>query len=232
MNAIHSGVSWLRTNRRRLVMAALVMLLAAAGTIVLADRVCQRVARERIFRSVGSVPVKDVALVLGTSKTTRAGNPNLHFKHRMDAAAALYGAGKVKHLLVSGDNHIRSYDEATDMRDALVAAGVPAGAITCDYAGFRTLDSVVRAQSVFGLTNFAIVTEEFHSPRAVWIARRHKLDVVAFAAPDVPLASWSVRVKAREYLARVLCAADLYVLHRKPKFPGPPEPILLSSQAR
>jgi vancomycin permeability regulator SanA len=150
----------------------------------------------------------------------------------MDVAAALFRTGKVKHLLVSGDNHIKSYDEATDMRDALLAAGVPPSAITCDYAGFRTLDSVMRAQSVFGLTNFAIVTEEFHCPRAVWIARRHKLDVVAFAAPDVPLASWSVRVKAREYLARVLCAADLYVLHRKPKFPGPPEPILLSSQAQ
>lgn len=178
------------------------------------------------------MPAQGVALVLGTSKTTRAGNPNLHFKHRMDAAVALYRAGKVKHLLVSGDNHIKSYDEATDMRDALVSAGVPVGAITCDYAGFRTLDSVMRAQSVFGLTNFAIVTEEFHSPRAVWIARRHGLDVVAFAAPDVPLVSWSVRAKTREYLARVLCAADLYVLHRKPKFPGPPEPILLSSQAQ
>jgi SanA protein len=144
----------------------------------------------------------------------------------------LYHAGKVKHLLVSGDNHIKSYDEPTDMRDALVAAGVPTKAITCDYAGFRTLDSVVRAKSVFGLTNFMIVTEEFHCPRAVWIARRHGLEAVAFAAPDVPLASWSVRVKAREYLARVLCAADLYVLNRNPKFPGPPEPILLSSDTR
>jgi SanA protein len=232
MNVIHSRVRWLRAHRRRLIIMALAMLLAAAGMIVLADRACQRVSRERIFHSVDSVPVKDVALVLGTSRSTRAGNTNLHFKHRMDAAAALYRAGKVKHLLVSGDNHIKSYDEPTDMRDALVTAGVPPGAITCDYAGFRTLDSVIRAQSVFGLTNFVIVTEEFHCPRAVWIARRHGLEAVAFAAPDVPLVSWSVRVKAREYLARVWCAADLYVLHRKPKFPGPPEPILLSSQAR
>jgi SanA protein len=107
---------------------------------------------------------------------------------------------------------------------------VPASAITCDYAGFRTLDSVLRARSAFGLTNFAIVTEEFHCPRAVWIARRHGLDAVAFVAPDVPLASWSVRVKVRECLARVLCAADLYVFRRKPKFPGPPEPIQLSSR--
>jgi len=232
MNAFHSGIRWLRAHRRHLVVAALAMLLASAAMIVFADRVCQRAARNRIFRSVDSLPVKDVALVLGTSKTTRAGNANLHFKNRMAAAAALYRAGKVKHLLVSGDNHIKTYDEPTDMHDALVAAGVPAAAITRDYAGFRTLDSVMRAQSVFGLTNFIIVTEEFHCPRAVWIARRHGLEAVAFAAPDVPLASWSVRVKAREYLARVLCAADLYVLNRSPRFPGPPEPILLSSDVR
>jgi SanA protein len=225
------SLRWLQTNRRRAAVAALTALLASTGAILVADRICQRAAKDHVFRSVDSVPGKDVALVLGTSKTLRSGKPNLHFKHRMDAAAALYRAGKVQHLLVSGDNHIKSYDEPTDMRDALVAAGVPANAITCDYAGFRTLDSVMRAQSVFGLTNFLIVTEEFHCPRAVWIARRHGLEAVAFAAPDVPMASWSVRVKAREYLARVLCAADLYLLNRSPKFPGPPEPILLSSRA-
>ena len=230
MNPISRG--WLRANRRRMLGLSLAMLLFMGGAAVFADRACQRAARNRIFRSLDAVPAREVAVVLGTSKTTRAGQPNLHFQHRMEAAAALYRAGKVKHLLVSGDNHIKTYDEPTDMRDALVAAGVPARAITCDYAGFRTLDSVMRAQLVFGLTNFLVVTEEFHCPRAVWIARRHQLDAVAFAAPDVPLASWSIRARAREALARVWCAADLYVLNRKPKFPGPPEPILLSSDTR
>lgn len=140
----------------------------------------------------------------------------------------LYRSGKVRHLLVSGDNHTTGYDEATDMRDALVSVGVPTNAITCDYAGFRTLDSVLRANSVFGLNRFTIVTEEFHCPRALWIARRHGLDAVAFAAPDLN-ARWSARVKAREVLARAWCALDLYLLNRKPKFPGPSEPILLSS---
>jgi SanA protein len=227
-----NGINWLRANRRRLVVTAFAALLGVSGLIVGADRLCQRAARGRIFHSIESIPVRDVALVLGTSKTTHAGNTNLHFRHRIESALALYRAGKVRHLLVSGDNHVSTYDEPTDMHDALVSAGVPAHAITRDYAGFRTLDSVMRARSVFGLTNFVIVTEEFHCPRAVWIARRHGLEVIAFAAPDVPLASWSVRVKAREHLARVLCAADLYLLNRRPKFPGPPEPILLSSQVR
>jgi SanA protein len=140
----------------------------------------------------------------------------------------LFKSGKVRHLLVSGDNSVKNYDEPTDMRDALVEAGVPKEAITCDYAGLRTLDSVVRAKTVFGLTKFTIVTEEFHCPRSVWIARRHGLDVVAFAAPDLSV-RWSARVKSREALARLWCAVDLYVVNRQPKFAGPPQKIVLGS---
>lgn len=120
------------------------------------------------------------------------------------------------------------YDEPTDMRDALVTSGVPEIAITRDYAGFRTLDSVIRAREVFGLTQYTIITEEFHCPRALWIARQHGLDAVALAAPELS-ARWSLRVKVREQLARAWCAVDLYLLHRDPKFPGPREPILLTS---
>jgi SanA protein len=216
----------------RFVVPALLALFVAGGLLVwTSDRLCQAAARGRIFRTVESVPANDVGLVLGTGKRTQRGTPNLHFSQRMTAAAVLYRSGRVRHLLVSGDNHIKGYDEATDMRDALISAGVPTNAITCDFAGFRTLDSVVRASSVFGLTNFTIVSEEFHCPRALWIARRHGLDAVAFAAPDLK-ARWSVRVKAREVLARAWCAIDLYVLNRNPKFPGPPETILLSAAAR
>jgi SanA protein len=205
-----------------------------AGVIILgvawwADHACHAAAVGRVFSTVSEIPQNRVALVLGTSKNTRRGRANLHFNQRIDAAAELYRGGKVEHLLVSGDNHVRSYDEPSDMRDALIRAGVPGSAITCDYAGFRTLDSVVRAKTVFGLSRFTIVSEEFHCPRALWIAHEHGLDAVAFAAPDVKSASWSVRVKAREALARVWCGVDLYLLHRGPKFPGPFEPILLSS---
>jgi SanA protein len=222
----------LRGNRIRLLGAVLVTLLFLVGMIAWADRACHSAARGRIFRSVESVPERDVGLVLGTAKTTRRGNPNLHFNHRIKAAAALYHAGKVRHLLVSGDNHVAGYDEPTDMRDALVAAGVPDAVITRDYAGFRTLDSVVRANLVFGLSRVTVISEEFHCPRALWIARRHGLDAVAFAAPDVNRAGWSARVKAREYFARAWCALDLYVLRRGPKFPGPREPIMLSGTTR
>lgn len=211
-------------------MVLFVLTLVAVGALMWADRACQRAASGRMFHSVELIPANDVALVLGTAKRTARGSVNLHFTQRITAAAKLYHSGKIRHLLVSGDNHIAGYDEPTDMRDALVAAGVPATAITCDYAGFRTLDSVLRAQSVFGLKNFTIVTEEFHCPRALWIAQRHGLNAVAFAAPDLSL-HWSLRVKAREVLARTWCAVDLYVLNRQPKFSGPSEPILLTKNS-
>ena len=185
--------------------------------------------RGRIFHSLENIPQNDIALVLGTSKTTRRGSVNLHFTQRIQAAVALYQSGKVKRLLVSGDNHIAGYDEPTDMRDALAAAGVPTNAIICDYAGFRTLDSVVRAKTVFGLSHCTIVSEEFHCPRALWIAREHGLDTVAFAAPDLQSVRWSLRVKFRECFARAWCGVDLYIFHRGPKFSGPPEPILVTS---
>lgn len=206
------------------------MALIAAGLILWSDHACRVAAKGRLFRSVETIPANDVGLVLGTAMTTKRGNPNLHFKQRIEAAAALYRAGKVRHLLVSGDNHVVGYDEPTDMRDALIAAGVPDSAITRDYAGFRTLDSVVRAKEVFGLTRCTIITEEFHCPRALWISQRHGLSAVAFAAPDLS-ARWSARVKAREYLARAWCALDLYVLHREPKFPGPNEPISIAKSS-
>jgi len=199
-----------------------------AGGMLTANHICRQLASGRIFSSVTTVPANEVGLVLGTSKVTRSGQPNLHFNQRMAAAAALYQAGKVKHLLVSGDNHIASYDEPTDMRNALIAAGVPAEAITCDYAGFRTLDSVVRAKEIFNLPRCTIITEAYHCPRALWIARQHGLAAVALAAPDVGLKSWSLRAEVREQFARTWCAVDLYLLHRQPKFLGRQEPILVS----
>lgn len=220
---------WIRIYRIRILVAVVVALPGAIGLIAGANRICQNAAKNRIFHSVESVPQNDVGLVLGTGKLTRRGNPNLHFSQRMDAAAELFRAGKVRFLLVSGDNHVAGYDEPSDMREALMARGVPAEAITRDYAGFRTLDSMVRAKIVFGLACCTIISEEFHCPRALWIAQRHGLDAVAFAAPDVESRRWSWRVKAREQAARVWCGIDLYVLHRGPKFSGPKEPMVLTA---
>jgi len=221
-----------RTRRFWLRLTLIVFLVAVTlpvALFVFANLACRLVAAGKMYRATEDIPRNDVAVVLGTSKLTKSGKPNLHFNTRIEAAVKLYQAGKVRHLLVSGDNRERHYNEPRAMRAALVEAGIPTNAITCDYAGLRTLDSVVRANSVFGLTNFTIVTEEFHCPRAIWIARRHGFDAVGFAAPDPESHRWTLRVKLRESFARVLCAFDLYILHTEPKHPGPPEPLILTA---
>ena len=186
--------------------------------------------RGRVFASVSTVPARDVGLLLGTGKTTKGGWSNPHFENRVHAAAELYRAGKIKHLLVSGDNHVAGYDEPTDMRDALMAEGVPASAITLDYAGFRTLDSVVRAKKVFGLTRLTVISERFHNYRAVFIARRYGIEAVAYCAEEVSL-RWSAKVKARECAARLKAVVDLYVLDTQPHFLGEPVPIRLGDKS-
>jgi SanA protein len=132
--------------------------------------------------------------------------------------------GKVKHLLVSGDNHAVGYDEPSDMKQAVLALGVPESAVTLDYAGFRTLDSIVRAKEVFGQTKLTIVTDRFHAYRAVFIARHCGIEAVAYCSAEVPV-KWSAEARLRECGARVKAVLDLFVLNTHPRFLGPKEEI-------
>ena len=176
--------------------------------------------RTRIFSTGTDVPVRAVAIVLGTSP--RVGRwKNSFFEGRMDTAAQLWRAGKVRHLLVSGDNSRNDYDEPTAMRDALLTRGVPARAITLDYAGFRTLDSLVRAREVFGLRDLIIVTDDWHQPRAIFLAAAAGLDALGVSSAELPW-SMSGKTRVREWLSRVKAVADVCVLRTKPKFLGQP----------
>ena len=175
---------------------------------------------ERLYGDAEKMPDNDVGLVLGARSGT------LYFQNRIEAAAELYKVGRVRHLLVSGDNHVRGYDEPSDMKRALMRRGIPESAITCDYAGFRTLDSVYRSRSVFGLSKVTIVSQDFHNRRAIAIARRHGIDAIGYNAADVPK-EYAFATNLREVFARNLAVLDLYLLNRKPHFSGPPEPIQL-----
>jgi SanA protein len=188
--------------------------------------------RTRIFIDITRVPRNDVALVLGTSPILRDGvTKNPFFEGRMDAAAELYRAGKVRHLLVSGDNHRQGYDEPTAMQESLVTRGVPESAITRDYAGFRTLDSAARASAVFGLTRATIVTDDFHLARALFLARARGLTAVGFQSRPVPV-RWSRKTRARELGSRVKAVLDVYVLGTEPHFHGPRVEIPLAATTR
>jgi SanA protein len=197
--------------------------------VVAANWWITRSAREFIIADRERLPVNDVALVLGTSPKVGRGWTNPFFDGRISTAAELYHAGKVRHLLVSGDNGRRGYDEPTAMRDALLARGVPESAITLDYAGFRTLDSMARARNVFGLQRFTIITDDFHQPRAIFLARSFGLDVVGFPSRHVPF-RWSKKTRTREIASRFVACLDVYVLHTQPKFNGPPVTIRVAER--
>lgn len=175
--------------------------------------------KKQLYTDVNLIPKNDVAILLGACKTLRNGHENLFFKYRIEAAAALYKTGKIKHIIVSGDNHKKEYDEATDMRDALIEQGVPDSCITLDYAGFRTLDSMVRGLKVFGQKDVTVISQAFHNQRAVFIGNYYDMNVVAFNAKDVP-DSFSLKVRIREYFAKFKAVLDLYVLHKQPHFLG------------
>jgi SanA protein len=168
------------------------------------------------------LPSTKVALVLGCSRRLSDGRQNLFFERRMAAAAELFRTGQVQYLLVSGDNSRPDYDEPSDMRAALVAAGVPASRIVLDYAGFRTLDSVVRAKQVFGLNELIVVSQRFHNERAVYLARAHGIRAYGYDAHDVGGVD-GTRVKLREVVSRLAAVLDVEVLRSSPRFPGPRE---------
>ena len=176
-------------------------------------------ARDRVYDNVKDVPSRYAAVVLGCVKTT-GGYPNIFFTKRITAAKKLYDEGKVQYLIVSGDNSHNGYDEPTDMKEALVAKGVPANRIYCDYAGFRTLDSVVRARKVFGQPDFIIVSQHFHNERALYIARRFGMnDVIAFDAGEAGTESM-IKMHFRELFSRIMAVLDVEILQTMPKFLG------------
>lgn len=206
---------------------ALIGMVATAGlTVGLSNWWILSANSDRLIEDQSSLPECDVALVLGTSARLSDGRTNLHFESRMDAAAALYHAGKARHLLVSGDNRTIGYDEPTMMRIALKSRGVPDAKITSDFAGRRTLDSVVRAKQIFGLQRCIIVSQKYHNSRALEIARANGLDAWAWCAPEVVFRH-SLRTECREVFARMGTLLDLYIWARKPQILGNPEPIRL-----
>ncbi|QHI37899.1 hypothetical protein IMCC3317_32820 [Kordia antarctica] len=176
------------------------------------------ISGEKMFEDVTKIPSNRVGLLLGTSKYVKGGNINLFYKYRIDAAVELYKSGKIKYILVSGDNGSEYYDEPTTFKEDLVAAGIPENRIFLDYAGFRTLDSVIRSKEIFQLESFTVISQKFHNERAITIAHAKGIKAIGFNAKDVGGRS-GMKVKVREMLARVAMCMDL-VFGKQPKFLG------------
>lgn len=172
-----------------------------------------------MYKSTQAIPNNQTGLVLGTSKYLINGKQNPFFKKRMEAAAHLYHAGKIKFIIASGDNSTMHYNEPQMMKNALVALGVNPDHIFLDYAGFRTLDSVIRAREIFGQKNLTIISQDFQNKRALYVAKAHGINAIAFNAENVN-SKTGFKTYTREAFARVLVVVDVKIIHRKPHFLG------------
>jgi SanA protein len=179
---------------------------------------------DKVLTDITLLNGRSVALVLGTSNKLRNGSANPYFANRIKAAAELYREGKVSHFILSGDNRSKYYNEPGLMRKALLLLGVPDSVITLDYAGLRTLDSIVRSKEIFGQDKILIITQPFHSYRALFISHYYNIDAVALVAQE-PISEAPFKVYIREYFARAKAVLDLYILNTAPHHLGDKEPL-------
>ena len=191
------------------------MTLAILGvvSIYVLDRYVNYSTQSAIYTELKKVPHKRAALLLGTAKYVAKGKKNYFYVYRIRAAVALWKAGKVDAIVVSGDHASKYYNETVRMQKDLIKAGVPKKYIAMDYSGFRTLDSVLRAEATFDLKDYIIISQKFHLERAIYLARLKGQDVIGFAAKDIPGTKAARKMMMREYLARVKAFLDVKILN-------------------
>ncbi|WP_258099058.1 SanA/YdcF family protein [Marinoscillum pacificum] len=197
---------------------ALSVLILPIILIFYANYQIEKSARNNTYQAASEIPSNKVGLVLGTSKYLQNGNINLYFKYRIDATVTLFEEGKIAFVLVSGDNGNKDYDEPTDFKNELINRGIPEDKIYLDYAGFRTLDSVVRAKEIFGQTNLTIISQRFHNERAIYLAEHFNISAIGFNAKDVNY-NYGFKTRIREYFARTKAVLDV-IFSVDPKFLG------------
>lgn len=188
--------------------------------MLIANSVVESESEGKTYSSIESIPKHRVGLLLGTAKYLRKGGVNPYFQYRIQAAVQLFESGKIDFLLVSGDNSHKSYNEPMVFKKELMKNGIPESCIFLDFAGFSTLDSVVRAKEVFGQDSFIVISQEFHNERALYLAGHHGIQAIGFNATDLA-ASLGLKVQIREYFARSKAVIDI-LLDRQPKFLGDP----------
>lgn len=208
------------TKRKRAWLGLAGLLLTIVVGMAICDVLTVSTASGRLYDRVGDIPARRVGLLLGTAPKHENGGTNLYFVYRVDAAAELYKAGKVDRIIVSGDNHVREYSEPDEMRDSLLARGIPDSVLVLDYAGLRTLDSVVRAQKIFGQSQLIVISQRFHNERALCLAHHFGIDAIGFNAKDLPL-YYQAKGFLRERLARVKMFLD-FLTGKQPKHLGNP----------
>ena len=167
-----------KRNPRRTIILFLLLLLLALSPFVIVQAITLTQS-PKIYTSVEAIPARSVAIVFGAG-LNRDGSPSPMLADRVDAAVALYRAGKVQSLLMTGDE-VGSI-EPTAMRNYALRRGIPANAITMDMSGLRTYDSCYRAYHTFSVRGAVLVTQGYHLPRALYTCQGLGLDVVGLKA--------------------------------------------------
>jgi SanA protein len=202
----------------RLIKAFLLFTLISILSIFFSHKSIESNAKGKIYSETKNIPKNKVGLVLGTSKTLRNGRINLYYKYRLEAAIKLFKSNKIEFIVISGDNGSKDYDEPTDFKNDLIKAGIPENKIFLDYAGFRTLDSVVRIKEIFDQNAVTMISQQFHNERAIYLAEHFNIKAIGYNAKGIS-GKYGLKVRLREYLARVKVFVDI-LLNVQPKFLG------------
>ncbi len=203
---------------RKIYKPIIILIILSIISAFWANSVITKQTKNRIYTEIDAIPENNAGLLLGTSKFLKNGKSNQYFENRITATVRLYKAGKIKNIVISGDNSRKEYNEPEDIKKELIKRGIPENRIYLDFAGFRTYDSVYRMNETFGQRNFTIISQEFHNQRAVYIANALKLNAIGYNAKDIDAYN-GFKTKLREKFARVKVFIDL-MFHKKPKFLG------------
>ena len=205
-------------NKRQFIKRVVILLVLGLLFTFICNLLVESGAKGKTYSSINEIPKNRVGLVLGTAKKIVGGHPNPYYSNRIKATVELFEAHKIDFVLVSGDNGSIYYNEPNTIKKDLIANDIPEERIFLDYAGFRTLDSMVRANVVFGLDSVTVISQKFHNERAIFLAHKKGLMAIGYNADDVK-GQQGFKVQFREYFARVKVFIDL-VLKTEPKFYG------------
>jgi SanA protein len=207
------------SKRRKICIAVALFVIVMLLSISYCDKQVEAASINKIYSNLDEVPYNHVGLLLGTGKYLAGGYINPYYEYRIEAAAQLMESGKIRYLVISGDNSRKDYNEPEMMKLDLVSKGIDATHIYLDYAGFRTFDSMVRLKKIFSQDSVTVISQQFHNQRAIFIAVKEGITAIGYNARDVP-DKLGVRTNIREKFARVKVFLD-YVFKNEPKFLGP-----------
>lgn len=204
--------------KKILLVSLLVLITVACIGIYVCNSIIIDAAKSKLYSNANEIPFRRIGLLLGTSPKIANGQSNPFYNNRVAAAEALIRAGKIKYLIISGDNGTKIYNEPESMRTDLIKLGVDSNILYLDYAGFRTFDSIKRLKEIFGQDSVTVISQKFHNERAIYIAAREGIDAIGFDAKDVSTRE-GLRTELREKLARVKVFIDRWT-DAKPRYLG------------